>query len=289
MTMLKDPFGRTGHESTRLIFGAYALSEATQKEADRVLELLLEYRINHIDTARMYGNAEELVGSWMKKHRDEFFLATKVYNRRYESAWKNLKKSMELLQVEQIDLWQMHNLTSSTSWETAMGPGGALEAMLKARDKGLVRFLGVTGHGNQAAAMHKLSLERYDFDSVLLPYNFQQMQNPAYAGDFKALLSVCQERKTAVQTIKSVARRRWGKQPKTHHTYFYEPLTAPEAIEKSVHWAMGLQGSFVVAAGDIQLLEPMLKAAERFTGAPTDQEMKEIADAYKVKAIFPGR
>ena len=193
----KQPFGRTGHDSTRIIFGSYALSNATQAEADRILELLLEYGVNHIDTAAMYGNAEKRIGPWMEKHRDDFFIATKSRRRSYEGAWKDLQRSLNRLQVESIDLWQMHGLTNPVSWEKVMGPGGALEAFVEARDKGLVRFLGITGHGDKVPAMHRQSLERFDFDSVLLPYNYLQMKNPKYANNFNELVELCRRRNTA--------------------------------------------------------------------------------------------
>jgi len=175
----KLPFGRTGHASTRLIFGSWALSQATQKEADQVLELLLEYGVNHIDTAPMYGNAEKLIGKWMDKHRDHFFLATKTRKRSYNEAWEGLQRSLERLHTDHVDLWQMHGLTNPVGWEKAMGPWGALEALLEARDKGLARFLGVTGDGSHVPAMHLQSLERFDFDSVMLPYNYPRCRTRA--------------------------------------------------------------------------------------------------------------
>ena len=206
----KQPFGRTGHASTRVIFGAYALSKATQAEADGVLELLQEYGVNHIDTAPIYGNAEKRIGPWMEEHRGDFFLAAKTRNRAYQAAWDDLRRSLDRLRVDYVDLWQMHGLTNPQGWEKAMGPDGALEALVEARDNGLVRFLGVTGHGLKVPAMHLRSLERFDFDSVLLPYNHSLMLNPRYAADFEALVARCRERQVAVQTIKSIARRPWG-------------------------------------------------------------------------------
>ena len=280
------PFGRTGHSSTRIIFGSYALSQATQTEADEVLELLLKYGINHIDTAPMYGNAEKCVGHWMEKHRDKFFLATKSKSRSSEGAWKNLQHSLGRLKVDYIDLWQMHGLTNPQSWEKAMGPGGALEAFIEARDKGLVRFLGVTGHGSKVPAIHKQSLERFDFDTVLLPYSYWQMQNSSYATHFTELIEICRERNVAVQTIKSIARRPWNDRPKTHNTYFYEPLENQNAIDKAVHWAMGLTDSFVITAGDMQLVPKILDAADRYEKQPSDAEMEAIVDAYDIQPIF---
>lgn len=279
-------FGRTGHQSTRVIFGGYALSQATQKEADHALEVLLEYGINHIDTARMYGNAEKCIGTWMEQHRAYFFLATKTRKRGYKEAWEDLEKSLNILRVDHVDLWQMHGLTNPVGWEKAMGPGGALEAFIEARDKGLVRFLGVTGHSIQVPAVHKRSLERFDFDTVLLPYNYRQMQNPRYATDFNDLIGMCRERNVAVQTIKSIARRPWNNRPKMYNTYFYEPLETQTAIDKSVHWALGLAESFLITAGDMRLLHKILEAANRFVERPSASEMSALVEEFDIKPIF---
>jgi aryl-alcohol dehydrogenase-like predicted oxidoreductase len=258
----------------------------TQAEADKVLELLLAYGVNHIDTAPMYGNAEKRIGPWMGQHRDAFFLATKSRRRTYQGARGDLQRSLDRLQVDHVDLWQMHGLTNPVGWENAMGPGGALEAFVEARDQGLVRFLGVTGHGSKVPAMHKQSLERFDFDSVLLPYNYQVMQNRRYAAAFEELVGLCRERDVAVQTIKSVARQPWGKRPKTFNTYFYEPLETQDAIDQSLHWALGLPDSFVITAGDMRLLPKMLEAADRFEKRPSDAEMSALVDAYAIEPIF---
>jgi aryl-alcohol dehydrogenase-like predicted oxidoreductase len=282
----RQPFGRTRHASTRIIFGSYALNKATQGEADHVLGVLLEYGLNHIDTAATYGNAEMRIGSWMKTHRDDFFIATKTRRRTYQGAWDDLQRSLDRLCVDHVDLWQMHGLTSPAGWERAMGPGGTLEAFVEARDKGLVCFLGVTGHGVKAPAMHIRSLERFDFDAVLLPYNYSLMQNLRYAADFGALVTLCRERRVAVQTIKSIARQRWGDLPKTYNTYFYEPLDTQEAIDRSVHWALGLGDSFLITAGDVQLLPKMLDAASRFKKPPSEEEMGAMGDELGIKPIF---
>ncbi len=282
----RQVFGRTGHASSQLIFGAYALRSATRAEAERTLEILLEHGVNHIDTGRTYGNSEGLIGSWMKKHRDDFFVATKSRSRTYEGAWKDLRRSFDRLRVDHIDLWQFHGLTNQTGWEKAMGPGGALEALIEARQKGLVRYLGVTGHGNRAAAMHLQSLERFDFDSVLLPYNYCQMQIASFAADFDKLIELCRERNVAVQTMKSIAWRPIGDRPAKHRTYFYQPLESEEAIDKSLHWAMGLQGSFVVTAGDMQVVPRMLQSAERIEWRPSDAEMQLLVNEHGIQQVF---
>ena len=282
----RQVFGRTGHASSQIIFGAYALRSATRAEAERTLEILLEHGVNHIDTGRTYGNSEGLIGSWMKKHRDDFFVATKSRSRTYEGAWKDLRRSLDRLRVDHIDLWQLHGLTNQTGWEKAMGSGGALEALIEARQKGLVRYLGVTGHGNRAAAMHLQSLARFDFDSVLLPYNYCQMQIASFAADFDKLIELCRERNVAVQTMKSIAWRPIGRRSRKHNTYFYEPLESEGAIEKSVHWAMGLQGSFVITAGDMQFVSRMLQAAERFEQRPSDAEMQLLVNEHGIQQVF---
>ncbi len=282
----RNYFGRTGHASTRIIFGSWALSKATQAEADRILDLLLEYGINHIDTAPMYGNAEKCIGSWMEQHRDNFFLATKSRKRTYKGALEDLQRSLSRLRVDYIDLWQLHGLTNPVGWEKVMGPEGALEAFIEARDKGLVRFLGVTGHGNKVAAMHKRSLVRFDFDTVLLPYNYLMMQNPRYAADFNELAELCRKRNVAVQTIKSIARRPWESRPKTYNTYFYEPLETHDAIDKSMHWSLGFPDSFLVTAGDMQLLPKVLDAANRFEKRPSDKKMRAMVNEFDMQQIF---
>ena len=284
----KANFGRTGHTSTQVIFGAYALSQSTIKEADQVLELLLEYGINHIDVAPMYGNAEKCVGSWMEHHRGDFFLATKSRKRAYKDAWEDLQRSMNTLRVDVIDLWQLHALTNPNGWEKVMGAGGAMEAFIEARDKGLVRFLGVTGHGNHVPDMHMRSLQYFDFDTVMLPYNFCQMQNHRYAKVFNEMFNFCHEKNIAIQTILSIARRPWGNRPHTYNTYFYEPLEIQTAIDKSVQWAMGLPGTFVISAGDILLLPKMLEAASRYEGRPSDAVMNALITECDIRPIFPG-
>jgi len=281
----KQPFGRTGHMSTRTLFGAAALGRVTQAEADRTLEALLEYGVNHIDTAASYGDAELRIGLWMDRYRPHFFLATKTGERTYEKAREEFHRSLERLRVDQVDLLQLHHLVDPEEWEVAMGPGGALEAAIEAREEGLVHFIGVTGHGVTAPAMHQRSLERFDFDSVLLPYNYPMMQNPQYAADFEALISGCQERNVAVQTIKSIARGPWGDKPRIRNTW-YEPLEELADIDRAVHWVLGRPGVFLNTAGDIHMLPRVLDAASRFQTPPSEEEMKELVARLEMAPLF---
>jgi aryl-alcohol dehydrogenase-like predicted oxidoreductase len=281
----KQPFGRTGHMSTRTIFGAAALSRVTQAEADRTLELLLEYGINHIDTAASYGDSELRLGPWMSRYRQDFFLATKTGERTYQAARDQFHRSLERLQVDQVDLLQLHNLVDPQEWEVALGPGGALEAAIEARDQGLVRFIGVTGHGVTIAAMHKRSLEKFDFDSVLLPYNYPMMQNEQYVADFEALLALCQQRNVAVQTIKAITRRPWGDQARSRATW-YEPLENQADIDRAVHWVLGRPGIFLNTVGDIHVLPKVFDAASRFKTRPTEAEMAATLERLEMAPLF---
>ena len=280
-----ETFGRTGHRSTRAIFGAAALSAVTQAEADRTVELLLRFGVNHIDTAASYGESELRLGPWMERRRADFFLATKTGERTYQAAYDQIRRSLERLRVDQVDLIQLHNLVDPEEWETALGPGGALEAAIRAREEGLVRFIGVTGHGTMVAAMHTRSLERFDFDAVLLPYTYPMMQNPRYAADFEALVALCDQRGVAVQTIKAITRAPWGDQPRTAATW-YEPLRDPVAIDRAVHWVLGRPGMFLNTVGDIAVLPQVLDAADRFHERPSDEAMQEIAEQQSMEPLF---
>jgi aryl-alcohol dehydrogenase-like predicted oxidoreductase len=280
-----QPFGRTGHDSSRVIFGAAAFWWATEEDEERALELLLEHGVNHIDVAPSYGDAELHVGHWMERHRDRFFLATKTGKRSYDGARDELRQSLERLQVESVDLWQLHNLVDPTEWDTAMGPGGALEAAIEARDEGLARFIGVTGHGVTVAGMHRRSLERFPFDSVLLPCNYPMLQNPAYAADFEALARTCRERDVAMQTIKSLAAGQWGEKQRTTRTW-YEPLLEQGDVDRAVHWVLGHEQVFLNSSSDVGLLEKILDAAERYESSPPDAEMEAMVARAAMSPLF---
>jgi aryl-alcohol dehydrogenase-like predicted oxidoreductase len=280
-----QPFGRTGHASTRALFGAAALGSVTQDEADRTLDVLLQYGINHIDTAASYGDSELRIGPWMGRYRAQFFLATKTGERTYQKARDQIRASLDRLRVDQVDLIQLHNLADPDEWEVALGPGGALEAAVEAREQGLVRFIGVTGHGTGIAALHLRALQRFDFDSVLLPYNYPMMQNTQYAADFEALLRACQERNVAVQTIKSIARGPWGDRERTRSTW-YEPLEDQGEIDAAVAFVFARPGIFLNTAGDIHLLPRVLDAAARVASGSGAGKLAEQAAALDATPLF---
>lgn len=279
-------FGRTGHTSSRVIFGAAAFWKANPRVLERTLSLLLEHGINHIDVAASYGDGEEHVGHWMAEHRDRFFLATKTGERGYQGAKDEFQRSLERLQVDSLDLLQLHNLVDEAEWEEAMGPGGALEAAVEARDKGLVRFIGVTGHGVTVAAMHRRSLERFPFDSVLLPLNYVMMQNREYATDFAALTAGCRERGVAMQTIKSLTVGPWGDGAERATRTWYEALTDQADIDLAVSWVLGHERAFLNSSSDIGLLEKILDAAERYEAPPGDAQMEAMVSRASMSPLF---
>jgi aryl-alcohol dehydrogenase-like predicted oxidoreductase len=285
MAIPVDAFGRTGHRSSRAIFGAASLSRVTQDVADRTLEVLLRHGVNHIDTAASYGDAELRIRPWLKREPGHFFLATKTDGRTKAEARDDLHRSLERLGVDRVDLWQLHNLADPIEWDTALSPGGVIEAAVDARAEGLVRFIGVTGHGSQIAANHRRSLERFDFDSVLLPYNFVTTQLPYYAENFEALVATCAERNVAVQTIKSIALRPWLGRKHTRATW-YEPLEDPADIDRAVWWVLGRPGVFLNTVGDVNLLPLVLDAAERFEKRPTDAEVGAMLERSKTEPLF---
>jgi aryl-alcohol dehydrogenase-like predicted oxidoreductase len=281
----KLTFGRTGHLSSRALFGAVALAQVTQAEADQTLEVLLEYGVNHIDTAASYEEAESRVGSWMAKHRQDFFLATKTEKRTYSEAKEELQRSLERLQVDYVDLWQIHFLIEEEDWQTAMGSGGALEAFIEAKEQGLARFLGVTGHELRVISFHQRSLERFDFDSVLLPYNPVLMKNTRYAAGFETLMTICQERNIAVQTIKSISRGPW-KDKEKHRATWYEPFEDQAHIDSIVHWVLSRPGIFLNTAGDINLLPKMLDAAQRFDETASQADFEDAIEQLESEPLF---
>lgn len=255
------PFGSTGHHSSRALFGAAALGAMSQERADRTLDLISHFGVNHIDVAASYGEAELRLAPWLARHRSEVFLATKTGHRTAVKARAQLHASLERMQVEQIDMIQLHNLAQEDDWQTAMGEGGALEALIEAKEQGLVRFIGVTGHGTYAPAMHIKSLETYAFDSILVPYSFVMMTNPQYAADFEALYELCTARGVAMQTIKSVAARRWNDDDPERRLSWYRPLKDSGAVQRAVDFVLARPGLFLNTSSDATLLEMMLQVA----------------------------
>lgn len=281
-------FGRTGHRSTRVIFGAAALGSMSQERADATLAVIDAAGVNHIDTAASYGDSEIRLRPFLASHRDRYFLATKTGERAGDAARAELEQSFERMGVDSVDLVQLHNLVEPDEWEVAFAPGGAVAALARARDEGLVRFIGVTGHGTRIPAMHLRSLERFDFDSVLFPYNWSMLSSDAYRADVEALRSLCAERSVAIQTIKSIARRRWSDDHAGPRHSWYEPLRGPELIGRAVRYVLGEPDLFLNSTSDADLLPLVLDAAAAAGPQPTDDEMAADAERDGITPLFDG-
>ena len=271
--------------SSRILFGAAALGGVTQREADETYDLLKKYEVNHLDTAHSYGDAELRMGPWMKRDRASFFLATKTDKRTGQEATDELHQSLERLQTDHVDLWQFHLLVDEQQWEVAMGEGGVLEAAIEAKEQGLIKYIGVTGHGLGAPKAHYRSLMKFDFDSVLLPYNYTMMQNLQYSSDVNLLMELCKQRSVAVQTIKALARGEVGEGVHPFATW-YDPLTDPKAIGLSVGWVLKNPEVFLNSTGDITLLPTLLEKASGSLSAPTDKEMDALVSEQRISALF---
>jgi aryl-alcohol dehydrogenase-like predicted oxidoreductase len=280
------PFGRTGQWSRRTIFGAAALGHVTDAEADRALELVLKYDLNHLDTAASYGDSELHIAPWLRREgRDRFFLATKTGERTYAGGRDQIRASLRRLGVDHVDLIQLHNLVEQKEWDVAMGPDGALRAAVEARDAGLARFIGVTGHGLEVARRHRESLERFPFDSVLFPYNFTQLRG-AYAKEAEDLIALCEARGVAMQTIKAITLSPWPGERPARPTTWYQPLTDQADIDLCVRFVLGREGVFLNTASDIDLLAKILDAADRGGPLPSAEEMDDLVRRREMTPLF---
>jgi aryl-alcohol dehydrogenase-like predicted oxidoreductase len=285
MAIVRMPFGGTGHDSSRTIFGAVALAGADARTSRAALELLLEHGINHIDTAPSYGDSEDQLRPWLREHRADFFLATKTTEREHGPARESIRRSLERMGVDHVDLIQLHNLVHPREWEVALADGGALQAAVEAREEGLARFVGVTGHGLIVAYQHRRALDRFPFDAVLAPYNPAIVREGSYGGEFDELARTCAERGVALQTIKAITRGPWGSATR-HAGVWYEPLTAQDDIDLAVWWVLGRAGVFLNTVGDLALLEKVLDAAERFERRPDDDEMDALRERARMTSLF---
>lgn len=282
-------FGRTGHQSTRAIFGAAALGRMTQERADETMAVVDAAGVNHIDTAADYGDSELRLAPWLAGNRHRVFLATKTGHRSGTEARAQLEASLARMAVDQVDLIQLHNLVEPEEWEVAFAPGGVVEALAKARDEGLCRFIGVTGHGLRIPAMHLRSLHEFDFDSVLLPYNFVLLERADYRADVEALLDLCAERNVAVQTIKSIARGRWTGSREGKFSW-YEPLTDPAAIARAVRFVLSNPHLFLNTTSDATLLPAVLAAVAEAAdfAVPSTDELRADIETFGITSLFDG-
>jgi aryl-alcohol dehydrogenase-like predicted oxidoreductase len=279
-------FGRTGHMSTVAIFGAAAFWEISQADADRVMEMVIEAGINHIDVAPSYGQAEERIGPWMPRERGRFFLGCKTTERTKEGAWKELHESLARLQTKSFDLYQLHAVNSMEKLDLVTMKGGALEAVVEARQEGLTKFIGITAHGVEAPQIHLEALRRFDFDSVLFPLNFIQMANPEYRKHAEELIAVCKAKDVGMMVIKTVTKGPWKEHQEHTATTWYEPFDRIEEIQPAVNFALSYDVTGLCTAGDTRVLPLVLEACHKFTRL-TDSEREEMLNSGRqYKPLF---
>ena len=283
--MEKRRFGRTGHMSTVAIFGSAAFYDVTQDVADAAMDQVIAAGVNHIDVAPSYGLAEERVGPWLARERERFFLGCKTQERTRGAAEAEMHRSLGRLQVEAFDLYQLHAVTNMDELDQVTRPGGALEAILEARDQGLLRFIGITGHGVEVPAVFLEALRRFDFDSVLFALNFVQYADPAFRRNAEELLRQCCERDVGVMIIKSIARGPWGEREKQYNTW-YRPFDQPDQIEAAVRFALSQEVTGLCTAADVSILPRFLDACERFTPMTTADQEALIARAGQFEPLF---
>jgi aryl-alcohol dehydrogenase-like predicted oxidoreductase len=283
--MDKRRFGRTGHMSTVAIFGAAALSSVDQKTADLAVETILEFGVNHIDVAPSYGEAEARLAPWMPQLRDQFFVGCKTMERKKDDARDEMQRSLERLKMTSFDLYQIHAVTTLADLDEVTRKGGALEALIAAREEGLTRYLGITGHGIDSPAVFIEALRRFDFDSVLFPLNFVQFANPAYRRDAEELIRLCHERDVATMVIKSITKGPWGEQEQRYDCW-YEPFDTLVEIQEAVNFALSQDVSGLCTAGDTRLLPLVLQACVDFQPMPAAEQAQMVAEGEKYDPLF---
>lgn len=283
--MERRRFGRSGHMSTVAIFGAAALSEVSQEEADRVMEQIIEAGVNHIDVAPSYGQAELRIGPWMPRERGRFFLGCKTMERTREGAWQEMQESLKRLQIERFDLYQCHAITTMEELDAVTRQGGALEAFVEAREKGLTKYIGITGHGVDAPQIYLEALRRFDFDSILFPLNFVQMANPQYRRYTEELIAACKAKDVGTMVIKTITKAPWGDRPHTATTW-YEPFEERDEIQRAVNFALSYEVSGLCTAGDTRVLPLVLDACEKFSPMSQDELEEMIRSGAQYQPLF---
>lgn len=283
--MEKRRLGRTGHESSVVIFGAAALGNVSPAEAEAALDLARSFGVNHIDVAPSYGQAEERIGPWLAKHRAELYVGCKTLERTRQGAWQELHRSLARLQVDRFDLYQLHAIKTMEGLDTVLGPGGAIEALVEARDKGLISAIGITGHGTDAPSVHAAALTRFDFDTVMTPINFVQWADPRFRADTERLLALASEKNVGVMAIKAICKAPWGERPQSYETW-YEPFDDPREIERSIRFVLSHPITAFTSAGDIRLLRMLFEAAEGFRPMASAEQQALVETAGSFQPLF---
>ena len=280
--------GRTDHRSSVVAFGAAALSRVDQATADRAIEAAISAGVNHIDVAPRYGEAELRLAPWMPRIRSSVFLGCKTGERTKDAAKADLHRSLERLGVDRFDLYQLHAVRRIDELDECTRAGGALEALVEAREEGLVRYLGITGHTHDAPATHAEALRRFDFDTVMFPLNFVLYSIPEYRRDYEALVDLCRQRDVGIHIIKSIAKDPWGERQHTHSTW-YEPFDDQAAIDQAVGFVLSQPITTLCSAGDVNVLPKVLSAAERFRAMREPEQRELLATAGRYSSPFVGQ
>jgi aryl-alcohol dehydrogenase-like predicted oxidoreductase len=278
-------FGRTGHMSTIAIFGAAAFWQISQADADKVMEQVIEASINHIDVAPSYGQAEQRIGPWMPHERKRFFLGCKTMERTKQGAWDEMQRSLKLLQTESFDLYQCHAITTMEELDAITMKGGALEACVEARQRGLTKYIGITGHGVNAPQIYLEALRRFDFDSILFPLNFVQFANQEFRKYAEELIATCKAKDVGTMVIKAITKSPWGERPHTATTW-YEPFDQMDEIQRAVNFALSYEVTGLCTAGDIRILPMMLSACKNFMQLNETQREEMIQSAKQYEPLF---
>jgi aryl-alcohol dehydrogenase-like predicted oxidoreductase len=286
--MERRRLGRTGHESSVVAFGAAALSRVDQPTADRAIQVALDHGVNHFDVAPRYGEAELRLAPWLPKIRDQIFLGCKTAERSKDAAKAQLHKSLERLSVDRLDLYQLHAVRRLDELDACTGPGGALEALIEAREEGLVRWLGITGHSHDAPATFVEALNRFDFDTVMFPLNFVLWSIPQFQRDASALLELCQTKDVGVHIIKTLAKDPWGDRPHTHTTW-YEPFDDQLTIDRAVAFNLSQPVTTLCSTGDVTILPKILAAADRARTQTEPEREALLASAGNYHSPFVGQ
>lgn len=282
--MEKRRLGRTGHMASIITFGSACLWNATQEEADRAVQLVLEHGVNVFDVAPSYGKAEELLGKWIPKIRSQIFLNEKTLERTREGAMKELRASLEKLGARYFDLYQLHAVSTMEELDTALGKGGAIEAFKEAQEVGLIRFIGITGHSDMRVLAE--ALRRFDFDTVMLPVNYVSMAFKAPENNFQQVLEIARDKGVGVFAIKAVAKRRWRTEERRYNTW-YEPFDTQREIDMAVWFTLSQDGVVSYSStGDLRLLPMILDAGERFRKI-SEEEQRELIEYARRRGFSP--
>ena len=286
--MEKRRLGKTEHMSSILIFGSFALYRITQKAADAAIEMALEKGINHVDVSPLYGDAEKHLGSWFKRNGKKFFLGCKTHERRKASARESLLRSLDTLKVDSFDIFQFHGVDDAKTLDTILGPGGAMEAVLEAREQGLVRFIGITGHNPPS---HNKALSRFDFDTVMFPLNRVHAVHPTDWNDYAPLLKTARQKDVGVMAIKSVAKQAWPNRQANTQNYntWYEPFNNATEIEKSLWFTLSQDITAAVLPGELSLWPMIIDAAQRFKPLDKKAQQEYMKDAAQYRPLVGPR